>query len=361
MGESDRACKGLLRMSAFPEFWLKLTPRSMVLLPISWAYRMVVWGRRLLYRMGIFKRYGLPVPVIVIGNIFVGGTGKTPLVLWVTRHLKSRQLRPGIITRGYGGNATVWPQLVEANSDPAVVGDEPVLLAQRSGCPVVASPDRVQAAEALIQHYGCDVIVSDDGLQHYRMKRDLEIVVIDSARGLGNGQCLPAGPLREPRGRLRSVDLLVANGGPSWLTPYYFTLRLEKAWSLTDPGKSRLLKEFAGSQVHAVTGIGNPDRFFAALARFGLDVVAHPFADHYPFEQKDIQFDDTLPVLMTEKDAVKCVGFATERHWAVPAETVLTAATERALIAKIRSALDHQTRARRRKRAKERLAGRRNA
>ncbi|MCC5856835.1 MAG: tetraacyldisaccharide 4'-kinase [Ectothiorhodospiraceae bacterium] len=345
-------------MSAFPEFWLTMTPRSFALLPLSWAYRFVVWGRRLLYRTGILKRHKVPVPVIVVGNIFVGGTGKTPLVLWVTRHLKSRQLRPGIITRGYGGNATHWPQLVEADSDPAVVGDEPVLLAQRSGCPVVASPDRVQAAEALIDRYGCNVIVSDDGLQHYRLERDLEIVVIDAARGLGNGQCLPAGPLREPRRRLRRVDALVANGGPSVLTRYYFTLRLDKAWSLPAPETIRPLKDFSGQQVHAVTGIGNPDRFFAALARFGLEVIPHPFADHYPFQEKDIQFDDGLPVLMTEKDAVKCVRFATDRHWAVPAETVLTAETERVLISRISAALDRRTRARRAQRALERLAGR---
>ncbi len=348
-------------MSAFPEFWLKLTPRSMALLPLSWVYRLVVWTRRSMYRLGLFKRQSLPVPVIVVGNIFVGGTGKTPLVLWVTRHIRSRQMRPGIITRGYGGKATQWPQLVDADSDPAQVGDEPVLLAQRSGVPVVASPDRVQAAQALIQHYGCNVIVSDDGLQHYRMKRDLEIVVIDAARGLGNGHCLPAGPLREPRRRLRSVDLLVANGGPSWLTPYYFTLRLEKAWPLKEPSKTRPLKDFSGSKVHAVTGIGNPDRFFAALARFGVEVIPHPFADHYPFEEKDVQFDDTLPVLMTEKDAVKCMSFADERHWAIPAETVLTAETERALIARVRSALDRHGRQRRRRRARERLTGRKSA
>ncbi|MCC5958901.1 MAG: tetraacyldisaccharide 4'-kinase [Ectothiorhodospiraceae bacterium] len=345
-------------MSAFPEFWLKLTPRSLALLPLSWLFRIVVVSRRLAFKSGLLKRMSLPVPVLVVGNIFVGGTGKTPLVLWVARHLRTRQLKPGIITRGYGGNAARWPQLVEADSDPAVVGDEPVLLAQRSGCPVVASPDRVQAAQALLEHYGCNVIVSDDGLQHYRLRRDLEIVVIDAARGLGNGQCLPAGPLREPPRRLKAVDLLIANGGPSWLTPYYFTLRLEKARQLVNPETVKPLAEFSGMKVHAVTGIGNPDRFFAALARFGLEVIPHPFADHYPFQKKDIHFDDTLPVVMTEKDAVKCVDFASERHWVVPAETVLTAQTERALIAKIRAALDVQWRKRRRALARERMAGR---
>ena len=332
-------------MTGFPEYWLRSSGKTLALLPLSWLYRAVTATRRLAYVTGLRRQQRLPVPVLVIGNIFVGGTGKTPLVLWVVRYLASSGRRPGIITRGYGGNAENWPQLVDADSDPFAVGDEPVLLAQRGGCPVVASPDRVQAAEALLHHHGCDVVVSDDGLQHYRLGRDLEVVVIDSARGLGNGHCLPAGPLRESRRRLRHVDMIVANGGPSWLTPYYFTLKVKRAWSVCDPGVTRQLNDFSGLQVHAVTGIGNPDRFFAALRRFGMEVVAHPFPDHHPFTEQDITFDDDLPVLMTEKDAVKCRGYANERHWAVPAETVLTAETERALGARIRAALERSKKA----------------
>lgn len=328
-------------MTGFPDFWLRTTPRTLVLLPVAAVFRVVIFVRRLAYAVGLLKTFRVGAPVLVVGNIFVGGTGKTPLVLWLVRYLRTMQLQPGIITRGYGGQAENWPQRVTAESDPAQVGDEPVLLAQRGGCPVVASPDRRQAAETLINEFGCNVVVSDDGLQHYRLRRDLEIVVLDAARGLGNGHLLPAGPLREPRSRLRSVDLLVANGGPSWLTPYYFTLRLGKAWNLQDPSRRVPLTEFGGDQVHAVTGIGNPDRFFAAVARYGMQVIPHPFADHYPFEQKDIEFDDNLPVLMTEKDAVKCAGFASARHWVVPAETVLTAETERALQSRTRAALDH--------------------
>lgn len=330
--------------TGLPEFWLRNTPRTLALLPLSILYRVVIFFRRLGFRFGILRSYRVDAPVLVIGNVFVGGTGKTPLVLWLVRYLRTMHLRPGIITRGYGGAADSWPQYVSADSDPVEVGDEPVLLAQRGKCPVVASPDRVQAAEALIERYGCNVIVSDDGLQHYRLKRDLEIVTIDAARGLGNGHLLPAGPLREPRLRLRSVDLLVANGGPSWLTPYYFTLRLDKAWNLADTARRVPLTEFAGKQVHAVTGIGNPDRFFAAIARFGLQVIPHPFADHHLFQPRDIQFDDSLPVLMTEKDAVKCMGFAKDRHWAVPAETVLTSETERALKGRTRAALEKYNR-----------------
>jgi len=327
-------------MAGLPDFWLRTTPRTLALLPLSWLYRLVIFLRRSAFRLGLLRSFRLDVPVIVVGNIFVGGTGKTPLVLWLVRYLKGIHLRPGIITRGYGGAAESWPQLVTADSDPREVGDEPVLLAQRSGCPVVASPDRHKAAETLLQRYHCNVIVSDDGLQHYRLHRDLEIVVLDAARGLGNGHLLPAGPLREPRTRLRSVDLLVANGGPSWLTPYYFTLRLGSAWSLIRPDELVQLTDFSGRQVHGVSGIGNPDRFFAALARFGIQVIQHPFADHHPFEARDIQFDDDLPVLMTEKDAVKCIGFASRRHWAVPAETVLTGETERAIKSRTRIALD---------------------
>lgn len=327
-------------MTGFPEFWLKNTSRSLLLLPASWFYRMVTSGRRLAYRFGLLRRERVAAPVLVIGNIFVGGTGKTPLVLWMARYLRSIGRRPGIITRGYGGQSKEWPQRVGPDSDPYDVGDEPVLLAQRGGCPVVAGPNRVEAARTLIDTYGCDVVISDDGLQHYHLARDLEIVVIDAARGLGNGHCLPAGPLREPRSRLRGVDLLVANGGPSWLTPYYFTLRITQAVGIADDTQRRPLTAFANEQAHAIAGIGNPDRFFAALARYGIEAIRHPFADHYPFAAKDVNFDDELPVLMTEKDAVKCRACAGDRHWAVPAETVLTAETERALKARVRGALE---------------------
>lgn len=327
-------------MSGFPEFWLRNTTRSLMLLPASWLYRVATGARRRAYQWGLFQRQRLTVPVLVIGNIFVGGTGKTPLVLWMARYLRSIGKRPGIITRGYGGQSSAWPQHVTADSDPFEVGDEPVLLAQRSGCPVVAGPDRPAAARALIDTEHCDVVISDDGLQHYALARDLEVVVIDAARGLGNGHCLPAGPLREPRRRLRSVDLLVANGGPSWLTPYYFTLRISRAVRIADASVERPLTDFADEQAHVIAGIGNPDRFFAAVGRYRIDTIRHPFADHHPFTTRDVHFDDDLPVLMTEKDAVKCRAFAGDRHWAVPAETVLTAETERALKARVRGALE---------------------
>ena len=334
-------------MIGFPEFWLRMTPRSLSLLPASWLYRSLMAVRRWGYGLGVLKRVRMSVPVMVVGNIFVGGTGKTPLVLWLVHYLKACGRNPGIIIRGYGGSATQWPQLVKSDSDPFAVGDEPVLLAQRTDCPVMAGPDRVASCEALIEQFGCDVIVSDDGLQHYRLRRDLEIVVIDAARGLGNGQCLPAGPLREPKRRLRGVDLLISNGGPSWLTPYYFTLKVDKARPLSGEGAPVSLTQFSGQKVHAVAGIGNPSRFFAALARYGIEVIPHPLADHFAYCAKDISFDDKLPVLMTEKDAVKCAAFCGKTQWAVPAETVLTAETERALKSKVQASLEGKARRRR--------------
>ena len=306
-------------------------PTAMLLLPLAQLFRAIVCLRRLGYRKNLLRSHRLPVPVIVVGNIFVGGTGKTPLVLWLVEALKSMGLRPGIVTRGYRGRATSWPQTVTADSDPSLVGDEPVLLAQRGNCPVMAGPERVISGRGLIETHGCDCIVSDDGLQHYALQRDLELVVIDRTRGLGNGLMLPAGPLREPPGRLRSVDMLLANGGPSALTDHFFTLALENTVALDGSGETRLLSDFAGERVHAVCGIGNPQRFFDALAEQGLQVIPHPFADHHPYQPADIRFGDELPVLMTEKDAVKCRTFARPYHWVVPARTVLEHGTRRAL------------------------------
>ncbi len=326
-------------MSGLPRFWLQGGIRVLLLLPAAALYRVVVAIRRRAYRWGLIKSYRLPVPVLVIGNIFVGGTGKTPLVLWLVHYLRATGRTPGIITRGYGGNAESWPQSVEGGGDPFLLGDEPVMLAERGDCPVMAGPDRVAAAQALVERYGCDVVVSDDGLQHYRLARDLEVVVIDTARGLGNGHCFPAGPLREPRGRLHDADLVVANGGPSWLTPYYFTLKITEAENLTT-GERRPLTAFSDAVAHGVAGIGNPERFFAALQRYGIDLVRHPFGDHFQYGERDVRFDDGAPVLMTEKDAVKCRRYADGRHWAVPATTVLTAETERALKARVRGALE---------------------
>lgn len=270
----------------------------------------------------------LPVPVIVVGNIAVGGTGKTPCVIWLAEQLKKWGWRPGIISRGYGGRSGSWPRRVTSFSDPADVGDEAVLIARATGCPVTVGPDRMVDARSLLANENVDILISDDGLQHYRLPRDLEIVVVDASRGLGNGHLLPAGPLREPPSRLREVGLVVVNGR-GWKAPVERSLTMElvpgQAQSLKGVER-RALAGFSGNTVHAVAGIGNPARFFSMLSRHGIQLVMHPFPDHHPFRASDLEFGDELPVLMTEKDAVKCAKFASERHWVVPVTAQVDAA-----------------------------------
>ena len=297
--------------------WYRSHPLSLLLAPLGWLYALVMIVRRSAYRVGLLPEHRVGVPVIVVGNVSVGGTGKTPLVVWIAGFLAAEGWRPAIVSRGYGGRARRWPQPVRVDSDPALVGDEAVLLARRTGCPTVASGSRrVEAARALVRNGACDVIVSDDGLQHLALARDVEIVVIDAERRHGNGRCLPAGPLREPLGRLASVDLLVSNG-PARRGEFEMRLAPGPAVRLVD-GERRPLAAFRGTSVHAVCGIGNPARFFAALSDHGLMVTGHAFPDHHPFSGADLAFDDEAPVLMTEKDAVKCARFAGPRHWYVP-------------------------------------------
>lgn len=299
--------------------WQNDTYLSRLLLPLSFVYRALAALHRLPYAYGWRRRPALPVPIIVVGNLTVGGTGKTPLVLWIVQHLRTHGWRPGIVTRGYGGRAPSWPQLVTQHSDAARVGDEPVVLARHGGVPVVADPDRVRGVRWLLAHE-CNVIVSDDGLQHVRLRRDVEIVVIDGERRFGNGRCLPAGPLRESPARLASVDARVTNGtarAGEW------AMRMVPAGfhRVDAPEETAALDAFRGRRVHAVAGIGYPPRFFALLRSLGIDVIEHPFADHHRFRAQDFAFDVPGEVIMTEKDAVKCRGLI-ERAWylAVDAE-----------------------------------------
>ena len=282
---------------------------------------MVVIARRSLYQLRLFKSYRAGVPVIVVGNLVAGGSGKTPLVLWIAERLKAKGWTPAIVSRGYGARIEA-PREATIASEPAELGDEPVVLARRSGCPVWVGPDRVRVCTALrARHPEVDVIVLDDGLQHYRLARDVEICVVDR-RSLGNGFMMPAGPLREPRSRLRSVDAVVAHDTRA-VRGYAMSLEGELLHCLADARQRRAARDFAGRRVHAVAGIGDPTRFFLHLARFGMKVVPHPFPDHHPFVPADLEFGDDAPVIMTEKDAVKCRRFADTRHWVYPVHAKL--------------------------------------
>lgn len=307
-----------LRSAGVPEeLWYGGHKAMWFLIPISWLYRMIVSCRRLAFASGLLPVRRVAVPVIVVGNITVGGTGKTPLILWLTSHLRKLGFRPGIISRGYGG--TGKPQQVRPDSNPLLVGDEPVLLARNSGVPVAIAADRYIAASELIRHTECNILLCDDGLQHYFLHRDIEIAVVDGDRQFGNGHCLPAGPLREPISRLKSVDMVVGNAkaGKNQYLMEYHPLQLR---SIKDPGLQRDLDSFAGQQVHAVAGVGNPGRFFAMLREREIDTIRHTFPDHYPYRPEDLEFHDGLPVLMTEKDAVKCLKFDSAKLWYLPIE-----------------------------------------
>ena len=308
-------------MPVLDAIWYERHPAGLLLLPFSPVFRLAVGLRRLAFHLRLLRVARVSCPVIVVGNISVGGTGKTPLVIWLSRYLGAR-FRPGVVCRGYGGRARSWPQKVRPDSDPTMVGDEAVLLAKRCRCPVAAGPDRVSSAQALIKHDGCNLILSDDGLQHLSLGRDVEIAVVDGARRHGNGRCLPAGPLREPLSRLRSVDMVVVNGRPR---RGEFEMRVQpwRAINLSDDGQHRELGSFAPGRVHAVCGIGSPNRFLDMLHGARLQVIPHVFPDHHPFRSGEIEFGDGLPVLMTEKDAVKCRRFARAHHWYVPVRAEL--------------------------------------
>jgi tetraacyldisaccharide 4'-kinase len=301
--------------------------------PLAALYSAVVRLRGLLYRVGWLRSVRLPVPVIVVGNLSVGGTGKTPLTIAVATALQARGYHPGVVSRGYGGSQRD-PQLLDETPIPSLVGDEPCLI-RAEGIPVSVGRDRPAAATLLLEA-GCDVVIADDGLQHYALARDIEICVIDGTRRFGNGQLLPAGPLREPMGRLQRVDFRVCNGGVAQPGEVAMQLRGGEVVSLAD-GERRPLSDFTGQQVHAVAAIGNPVRFFDSLRAAGLAPIEHAFADHHPFAREDFAFADDLPVLMTDKDAVKCVGFSKPDWWRVPVQAVLPPTFVDALVQRIRA------------------------
>ena len=302
-------------------------------LPLAALYGAVTRARRACYRNGWCKVQRLPVPVIVVGNIVAGGAGKTPLVITLVEALRARGYRPGVVSRGHGGRART-PQLLGAVPDPALCGDEPALIRLRTGVPVAVGVERPAAARLLLAEH-VDVIVADDGLQHYALGRDVEVCVIDGVRRLGNARLLPAGPLREAPTRLREVDFVVCNGGAAQSSEVAMQLAATAAVSLASPSKSKPLADFRGQRVHAIAGIGHPQRFFATLQDAGLDVIAHAFADHHAYVANELAFGDGLPVLMTEKDAVKCHAFAQPGWWSVPVTAELPNGFIDAVVAKL--------------------------
>jgi tetraacyldisaccharide 4'-kinase len=303
--------------------WYQGHPALLLLRPLEWLYRAVVQRRRQRFLAGEGAIYRAPVPVLVVGNITVGGTGKTPLILWLIEHCRARGLRVGVVSRGYGAEPPQLPWRVQSDQTASVAGDEPLLIVQRSGVPLMIDPDRGRAVAALLAAEPLDLILSDDGLQHYRLARDLELVLIDAARGLGNGRCLPAGPLREPLERLQTVDARLYNGASEDPQDGFgFTLRPRALINLRS-GQAHALSHFPpGQALHAVAGIGNPQRFFKTLEGLHWRPVAHAFADHAAYSAELLDFSPALPLLMTEKDAVKCRAFAADDWWYLAVDAV---------------------------------------
>jgi tetraacyldisaccharide 4'-kinase len=321
-------------MKRLDHYWYSQNPVAWLLWPLSLIYRLLAGLRRNLYRRGVLSVYRAPKPVIVVGNISVGGTGKTPLIIHLCQWLARQGLRAGVISRGYGGNAAAYPMAVNAKSDPFEAGDEPVLIAMRTDSPVVVGPRRDQDVDMLLHEQDVDLILADDGMQHYRLGRDAELAVIDGRRGFGNGFCLPAGPLREPVSRLETVDLQLVNGGDMQTSS--FTMHAQQLVPMFGDGCACAVQDLTGQRVHAVAGIGHPQRFFDMLREQGIDCIEHTFSDHHRFHRDELLYDDELPVLMTEKDAVKCSGFNLPRHYYVPIDIELSASAQQAIEAIIK-------------------------
>jgi len=303
--------------------WYTGHPALKLLQPLEWLYRRVVLRKRERFLAGEGEIYQPPVPLIVVGNITVGGTGKTPLILWMIEHCRRSGLRVGVVSRGYGARPPNLPWRVQAEQSAEVAGDEPLLIVQRSGVPLMIDPQRSRAVQALLTAEPLDLILSDDGMQHYRMARDLELVLIDAARGLGNRRCLPAGPLREPVERLQSVDGVLYNGASADREDG-FAFRLEPT-ALVNllTGERRALEHFpVGQPLHAVAGIGNPQRFFTTLETLHWQPVPHAFTDHAEYSAQALNFQPSLPLVMTEKDAVKCRAFAAPDWWYLAVDAV---------------------------------------
>lgn len=322
------------------KFWYESDLKAVLFKWLLSPFSLLFWGvsilRHQLYQRKILDSYRSSVPVIIVGNLSVGGNGKTPVVIWLIQQLRQQGIKVGVISRGYGSQSSYYPRLVRHDDTPVDCGDEPVLIAKRTGVPVCISPNRQHAIEKLIANFPCDVIISDDGLQHYKLQRDIEIVVIDADRGFGNGFLLPAGPLRELPSRLETVNLIIANGGENANADAVMFLQPQFAINLLT-NEHCALSDFSQREIVAIAGIGNPQRFFTMLRNFNFKLVkTHEFADHEKFEASAFtQFPKNRPLFMTEKDAVKCIEFAQSNWWYVPVETEILGQSARELVNKI--------------------------
>ncbi|HFZ0819263.1 TPA: tetraacyldisaccharide 4'-kinase [Enterobacter cloacae] len=304
--------------------WSGESPLWLLLLPLSWLYGLVSGIIRLLYRLGLKRAWRAPVPVVVVGNLTAGGNGKTPVVIWLVEQLQKRGIRPGVVSRGYGGKAAHYPLLLTPDTTTAEAGDEPVLIYQRTGAPVAVSPVRSDAVQALLAEHDVQIIITDDGLQHYALARDKEIVVIDGVRRFGNGWWLPAGPMRERASRLKSVDAVIVNGGAA--QPGEIPMQLQPGMAINLLTGERQAVSRLPALV-AMAGIGHPPRFFAMLEQCGARLEKRvPLADHQMLvaEQVDALTTSGQTLIMTEKDAVKCRAFAKENWWYLPVDAELS-------------------------------------
>ncbi len=312
--------------------WQQANGLSVALWPLSLLYRLVFSANRFRYRIGLAKSYRAPVPVIVVGNLSVGGTGKTPLVIFLVNALREAGYKPGVISRGYGGQAKQYPLEVGADTPVTYSGDEPALIVRRTAVPMCVGPDRKASIEYLLERHELDLIISDDGLQHHALQRDIELCIVDKTSLQKNSYLLPAGPWREPLTRLNSVDLVVYHGD-SDTQEKQISMQLMPAQPLPVLADSKAIFD-SSKPIQAIAGIGNPQRFFDTCVQLGLKIDAHAFPDHHKFLKEDIEFGETQ-VLMTEKDAVKVREIADHRHWYLPVDAKLSAGFIDRLIEKL--------------------------
>jgi tetraacyldisaccharide 4'-kinase len=321
--------------------WYGDSSLALLLQPFAYLYGAIVALRVRAYRSGLLRRERIPQPVIVVGNLTVGGTGKTPMVCWLVKKLSAEGYRPGIVSRGYGARTGREPLMVTAQTSVSAAGDEAFMMAARTGVPVCIGAERGAAARRLLAETDVNVVISDDGLQHYGLARDLEIVVIDGQRGLGNQRLLPAGPLREPVSRLKGADFKLINGGDDSIygdeaMGFRFTLQPGNAIRL-DASVRRDLEDFRNTRVWSVAGIGNPQRFSGMLEAHGLDPVIVDVPDHGVVSLQELREKEAMPILMTEKDAVKYPGTSVDDTWYVPVDVQMPAELEASILMRIRA------------------------